>query len=300
MTLTETPPDSAAADRDGSDMDPRIKQRREEVARARTRRRFGAIGAVGAVLVVCAGAWTVLHSPVLSVRHVTVVGAVHTPMSAVLATAAVSERPLVDVNTGAVARRLETLPWVARARVSRHWPDSLTVVVSERRAAAVVESPGHGDVVVDGAGRVLASVWAPAPAAVVLQSPAVPGRPGTVLGAAARPGLQVLRAVPSLLRRRVERIVVGADGDVSLALTGNVGVTLGPAVELPAKFEALVSVLVDVPPSAPEDVDVTVPDDPSTGPPPPPPGARRGPAPGPTVGSGPGAGARGPGRRGPR
>ena len=63
---------------------------------------------------------------------------------------------------------------------------------------------------------------------------------------------------------------MGADGDVTLALTGHIGVTLGPAVELPAKFEALLSVLVDVPPTAPEVVDVTVPDAPAVGPPPPP------------------------------
>jgi hypothetical protein len=73
-----------------------------------------------------------------------------------------------------------------------------------------------------------------------------------------------------MLQRRVEQVAVAADGDVTLALTGHVGVTLGPAVELPAKFEALLSVLVDVPPTAPEVIDVTVPDAPAVGPPAPP------------------------------
>ena len=59
-------------------------------------------------------------------------------------------------------------------------------------------------------------------------------------------------------------------GDVTLALTGHIGVTLGLPVELPAKFVALVSVLLDVPPTAPEVIDVTVPDAPAVGPPPPP------------------------------
>jgi hypothetical protein len=46
---------------------------------------------------------------------------------------------------------------------------------------------------------------------------------------------------------------------------------MGPAVELGAKFEALTSVLVDVAPRGPADIDVTVPDAPAVGPPLPPP-----------------------------
>ena len=67
--------------------------------------------------------------------------------------------------------------------------------------------------------------------------------------------------------RELDPLDVADDGDVTLALTGHIGVTLGPAVELPAKFEALLSVLVDVPPTAPEVIDVTVPDAPAVGPP---------------------------------
>jgi hypothetical protein len=113
-------------------------------------------------------------------------------------------------------------------------------------------------------------VLAPAPVippdTVVIDTPVAPGRPGSVLGPAAGPGLAALAAVPPLLQARIERIYVADDGDVSVALTGNIGAVLGPAAELPAKFQALLSVLVDVPPTAPEDVDVTVPGAPAVGP----------------------------------
>jgi hypothetical protein len=106
------------------------------------------------------------------------------------------------------------------------------------------------------------------------------GPPGSVLGAGAAPALAVVRAVPPALERRLESVAVAADGDVSLALTGNVGVTLGPAVELRAKFQALYTVLVDVPPPSPEVIDVTVPGAPAVGPPPvPAPAAGHTPAP---------------------
>jgi cell division protein FtsQ len=169
-----------------------------------------------------------------------------------------------------VAARVEALPWVAHATVSRHWPDSLVVTVVERVPAAVVESPGHSAVVVDDSGHVLGPESSASPGTPVVQAPVTAGRPGSVLGPGVAPGLAVLKAVPATLKRRVLGIDVAPDGDVSMALTGQVGVTLGAAVDLPAKFEALLSVLVDVPPTAPEVVDVTVPDSPAVGPPAPP------------------------------
>ncbi len=248
-------------------IEPRILERREEVARQRHRKRLRVAAIVGAVVVVAGGAWATLHSPVLADRHVVVIGAVHTGVAPVVAAVGPTGQPLVDVNPGLVAARVETLPWVAHAAVTRHWPDDITVTVVERVPAAVVESPGHGAVVVDAHGHVLAPAQEAPPGLPVLVAPVAVGRPGSVLGAAAAPGLTVLGAVPPLLQRRVEQVQVAPDGDVTLALTGNVGVTMGPAVELAAKFEALLSVLVDVPPTAPEVVDVTVPDAPAVGPP---------------------------------
>jgi cell division protein FtsQ len=249
-------------------IDPRIAQRRDEVARAHSRRRLRILGAVGAVVVVVGGVWATLHSPVLAARHVSVVGAIHTGVGPVTAAVGLDGQPLVDVNPGRVAARVEALPWVAHATVTKQWPSGVTVTVTERVASAVVESPGHRPVLVDDSGHVLATV-ASAPAGLVVLSAAVrPGPPGSVLGGAAGPGLAVLGAVPPSLGPRLEQVTVAADGDVTLALTGHIGATLGPAVGLAAKFTALVSVLVDVPPTRPEVVDVTVPGAPAVGPPP--------------------------------
>jgi cell division protein FtsQ len=249
-------------------IDPRILERREEVARQRSRRRWRVGLIVGGTVVLVAGVWATLHSSVLAARHVTVIGAVHTGVGPVVAAVGLNGQPLVDVNPGRVAARVEAWPWVAHATVTRHWPGDVTVTVVERVAVAAVATPGHGAVLVDAQGRVLSDLPGVPAGAAVLDVPVTPGLPGSLLGAPAAPGLAALDAVPPVLQRRLQQVDVAQDGDVTLALTGNIGVTMGPAVELPAKFDALLSVLVDVPPTVPEVIDVTVPDAPAVGPPP--------------------------------
>ncbi len=177
-------------------IEPRILERREEVARQHRRKRVRVAATVGAVVLVVAAVWGMLHSPVLAARHVTVIGAIHTGTGPVVAAVGLTGQPLVDVNPGRVAARVEALPWVAHATVARHWPDDITVTVVERAPAAVVESPGHGAVLVDGRGHVLSSAQEAAPGTPVLVAPVATGRPGSVLGPAAAPGLSVLAAVP--------------------------------------------------------------------------------------------------------
>jgi len=248
-------------------MDPRIRQRRVEVTRQRGRRRLWVVTAVAAVVVAVVLGWAALHSPLFSARRVTVVGAIRTGVGPVVDAAGLGAAPpLIDVNAGRVARQVEALPWVLHATVTRHWPDDVTVTVSERTPAAVVEQAGHGDVLVDARGRVLGPVADAPVGTTVLAVPVALGRPGTVLGAGARPGLAVLGRLPSSLRGQVARVEVSAEGVVTLALTNGLGVTLGRAVELGAKFESLRTVLADVNPRPPAVIDVTVPSSPAVGP----------------------------------
>ncbi len=278
------PDDVDAEDGSSPSVHPRLWQRRLTVLGDAGRKRLRWVVAGVSVLAAACVALLVLHTPLLAARQVTVIGAIRTGVGPVVAAVDLHGQPLVDVNPGQVAARVEALPWVAHATVTRHWPNDVTVTVTERVPAAVVDTPGHGAVVVDSHGRVLATDASVAPGMVVLAAPVVPGRPGSILGAGATPGLTVLAAVPAMLEPRLEQVDVADNGDVTLALTGHIGVTLGPAVELPAKFESLVSVLVDVPPTEPEVVDVTVPDAPEVGPPPAPgQGADRLPPPPPAV-----------------
>jgi hypothetical protein len=48
---------------------------------------------------------------------------------------------LLFVDTGAVARRVEKLPWIAQAKVKRELPNGLTITVVERRPVAWARRP---------------------------------------------------------------------------------------------------------------------------------------------------------------
>jgi cell division protein FtsQ len=230
------------------------------------------VGGVAVLVVLCL-VLLVLHTPLLALRHATVRGAQHTGSQAVLGAAGLlDDPPLIDVDPTSAAAQVERLPWVAHAVVVRHWPDSVTITVTERVPLGSIARPAGGVAVVDASGRVLA--WqSSAPPGLVLVAPVTPGRPGTVLAPAAEPALQVASALPPSLVGRVLHVTVSAQGMVSLDLGGGVSATLGSTAGLEAKLTALASVLAGAHVSGPAVIDVTVPDEPTVGPPPP--GSRR-------------------------
>ena len=50
--------------------------------------------------------------------------------------------PLLDVNAGAAAARIEQLPWVRRATVRVSWPDGVHIAVTEETPRFVASAPG--------------------------------------------------------------------------------------------------------------------------------------------------------------
>ncbi len=137
-------------------MDPRISARRTEVTRQQGRRRLRLVGIVVAVVVVGFGGWCLLHSSLFSARAITVVGATHETAAQIEAEGGLaSHLPLLDIQTGAVAKGIERLPWVRSASVSVHWPDGVRVVVSERVSKLVMPAAGGKWAELDAKGRVL-------------------------------------------------------------------------------------------------------------------------------------------------
>jgi cell division protein FtsQ len=251
-------------------VDPRIDQRRTEVARARSRRRLRLLFVLGGVAVLALATVSVAYyTPLFAARHVRVVGAVHTPASQVVRVAGLAGHPpLMAVNGGADAARLEALPWIATATVERRWPDSVVVRVVERAPMAAVARPAGSQApwaLVDGTGRVLEWTQTAPPGLVQLHAPASVGRPGSQLAAPARPGLAVASALGAL-ESSVHEVRVSSDGEVTLVLSGGVTAVLGSDDELGPKLAALRSVLAGAPPTGPETIDVTVPGEASVGP----------------------------------
>ncbi len=250
----------------GDGLDPRMRARRAEVDQARRRRRRRSLLGVVGVIVVLAGFLAVLHSPIFSARHVVVIGAGETPAGAIIAAAGlVGHPPLVDVNPAEAASRVEALPWVGTAIVKRHWPDSVTVDVTERAAVALVPSSGGGGYLVDRTGRILAVTRHPPASLPSLHVPVAPGRPGSWLASPSGAGLDVIVNLTPALSGWVRSVDVSAAGQVDLDLTGKLFAVVGPPTEVRAKLEALASVLASGL-SGPATVDVRVPQEPTVTP----------------------------------
>jgi cell division protein FtsQ len=113
-----------------------------------------------------------VQSPLLAVDDVSVRGTTHETVDAVRAAAGVSQGDaLLFVDTGAVARRIERLPWIAAAKVSREFPNGVTITVTERAPVAWMRRPpafgapadSGPAALVDASGRVLGDLPGPPP-----------------------------------------------------------------------------------------------------------------------------------------
>jgi len=241
----------------GAPIDPRIRARRAEVLRGQARRRLRvALGAL-IVLAVLVGCWALLHSRAFSARVVTVVGAVHTPASEIIAAAGLADHPpLIDVTSAATAR-LERLPWVAQATVTREWPDGVRIHVVERSPVAAVSDGGRW-MLVARSGKVLARVAAPPAAVVHVSSPAAPGLPGTTMPSA-RPALQVAASLPVAFKSQVASVDAGPRGTVTLHLTSGLTVDLGSTAELERKYEDIAAILAGAKLTSGDVIDVAAP-----------------------------------------
>jgi cell division protein FtsQ len=231
------------------------------------------------VLGVLTGGWFLLHTSLFAARVVTVQGEVHTSAQEIEAVAGVTTHPpLVDVDPGAVASRLERLPWIATAAVDRQWPDGLRITVVERTPVAVIRqsepaldaprSRGaaggpvpslRGWAEVDRTGRVLADVSSPPAGLVPVVAPVSPGVPGTNVGSAAAPGLAVAASLPKAFSAQVTGVVVGHGGVVTLTMSTPISVDLGNVVQLPAKYEDVAAILAGAKLVAGDVIDVSVP-----------------------------------------
>lgn len=163
----------------------------------------------------------------------------HLKVPAIAAAAAIPPGTgLFDVDLGAVRDRVEALPWVARARVSRVWPGRIAVRVWERQPfarwgdAALVDSDGVA--------------FTPPPAELPAGLPLLagpPGRAGEVMQAYQELGarLQGSPFVPAGLR-------LDARGEWTLQTAGGIELRLGdaaPASRVPLLLGAVWHSLAD-------------------------------------------------------
>ena len=221
-------------------IDPRIRERRIEVIREAGRRRLRITLIVASAIVVIGLVYLALRSPLFDVDHIRVVGARRETASEVVAASGVhTGDALVFVNTGAVARRIEKMPWVAHASVHRELPGTLKITVTDYAPAAYLRTPDGKIALVASTGRVIAIVaTAPASTVEIRGEKTVPPvgsfvSPPQVAG--------VMRLLPAALAARVQSIDIGTVFVLELRTGGQV--RLGTLDDLGQKGVAALAVL---------------------------------------------------------
>jgi cell division protein FtsQ len=219
-------------------------------ARGRSPWRTAFFGFAAAALV--AGiAWALLGSKLLVVRSVVVTGTHLVPASQVRAVAAIGTGvPMIRVDTGAAASRVEAIPQVQSAQVSKSWPDRIVITVRERTPVLAVTVPatgpstgagGDGFALIDSAGVVVRSVpvkpagmpafGTPTPLGALRGSPSV---------AAA---VTVLHEVPAWIARAAATVTASSPRNVTLGLSNGVTIVWGSTARASAKTAELYALM---------------------------------------------------------
>lgn len=233
-------------------------QTRRRFARRQWARRWLAwkyvVAAVLLVVLVGGGTYAVYFSDALAVDGVEVTGESTLTDDQVREVARVPiGDPLARVDLEAVRRRVESLPVVLSAEVSRQWPHDVLIEVEERTAVAVVEIAGslRG---LDAEGIVFGT-YREAPAGL----PRV-RTTATTSGDALREAALVVAALPSELAARVDHVEVLTVDQIALELKDGRRVRWGSSAQSDEKAEVLeVLLLQDA-----QLYDVSVPGSPTT------------------------------------
>ncbi|MFM8238109.1 MAG: cell division protein FtsQ/DivIB [Actinomycetota bacterium] len=240
-------------------MDPRIAARRSEVRRASSRRRTRILLGIGTALAAIGLAWVALRSSLFDVDTVRVDTTTHVPAEAVIVASGVQAGDaLAFVDTAAVARRVDRLPWVDEVTVRREWPGAIRIRVTEHRPVLVVRD-GRTVALVADDGRAFARQARVPPRVRELRGIGRLPAPGESVVA---PGIARLAAnLPAPLAARTVAVDVG-DGGYALVLADGGEVRLGSVDELAAKAAAAAAVLRASPGVCIRYVDVTAADAP--------------------------------------
>jgi cell division protein FtsQ len=210
-------------------------------ARPRRRQFRGALPylVVLVVLAVAAGlGWVVYGSTLFAARTVHVEGVSTISADEVRQVAAVpSDVPLSQLDTHAVARRVRAIPAVAEARVVRSWPSTVTVVVIERVAVAVV--PRGGQWMLLDAGGVPYRTLPARPPKLPLLELAKPGPDDRSTAAA----LSVVLALTDGLRGKLLKVTAPTPAQVTLHLAGGRTVFWGDAEDSARKATVATAIL---------------------------------------------------------
>ncbi len=179
-------------------------------------------------VVVLALVWLVMFSPVLGVKQVGVSGATVVSVSDVRAAAGIKPgTPLATLNTDTIKGKLEAIPAVASASVSRSWPNGVAITIHERQPVAIVEVKGEKWAVdITGKAYLPDSKLGSSVSKGLL--PLTVDKPGSG-DLATRTAVKVIASLPSELYKKVSSVTAKTGADVTLILDDGRSIIWGGA-----------------------------------------------------------------------
>ena len=207
--------------------------------RARSRwRRLAVTVTVALCLFALLGYLLLWHTSLIAVRGIRVVGEKQVTNAQILSVSGIrAGGPMAALDPAAVAARIEAIPRIASAAVSRDWPGTVVVTVVERVPAALVpDSAGYE--VVDGGGVVFDQVAKPTAGLPVITVTA-PAKAAEVVPGA----LAALRALPPSVDRTITAITASDPYAITLRLADGATVNWGAGDAAVDKARDLVALL---------------------------------------------------------
>lgn len=223
------------------------RQEREHRQRMLRIRRTVAVGALVVLLFGCVwGLVSLYRAPIFEIKKIVVTGNDHFDDSAVLAMAGVPQgQTLLRVSTRSVRDRLEDDAWIAKARVTRDFPDVLRVEVSERSPAAVVDGGGKALWVVSADNRWLGLRSAEDTGLVLIRDvESVEATAGAPVGEPeVANAVRVIRGLSDELRAQVKFVSAPTVDETRLLTDKDIEIFIGEASDIVAKDRIVRAIL---------------------------------------------------------
>jgi cell division protein FtsQ len=230
-----------------------------EIANARRRTMLWSLGVLTVFIAVAVG---VCVSPVLDVEEIQVVGAAPERVDDVQRAAGVDVGDaIVLFLPSTVAGNVRDLPWVRSVSVTRDFPTTVRIAVTEREPVGWVRTE-QGALVVDAGARALWRADAPPPGLPELIGAADIPAPGGLV----RPQLlaSVAETLGRDLRSRAATVTL-ADATLSIQIAFGPQLRFGAPRDVAAKARVAGAVLTALGPTPASYIDVTVPTAPVSG-----------------------------------
>lgn len=226
-------------------------------SRRRTRWIRAGIGTLVALVLLGAG-WVVCFSDVFAVRSVQVAGVKRLDVEQVERVAKVPHGgSLALLDTAPIEARIRTLAPVADVSVSRKFPNTVRIEVTERTPVAVLDTP-TGRRLVDAEGVAYATAGDTGSRYVVVETNADSLPPESMIRVS-----EMIAALPELVRAKVKTVEADTDQDMTVVLSDGRKVVWGGPEEPEFKARVLDVLLRDKSTRASRTFDVSVPEAPT-------------------------------------